>query len=70
MGRVLRWNSWDLVTRPDHIAGTMYGAFQDPASHSRAIVISLEVAFFLTASYVVFTLISNRLFRSLEQPNR
>ena len=36
MGRVLRWNSWDLVTRPDDIADAVLGTLQiprPPASH-------------------------------------
>jgi uncharacterized membrane protein len=54
MGRVLRWNSWDLFTRPLYIIDTVADALRDPLGHPRAITLSVLLAVFLLSSYVLF----------------
>lgn len=52
VGRVLRWNSWHVLTRPDRMARTVLGALADPLSHWPAIVASAIFATFVLGCYV------------------
>lgn len=70
MGRVLRWNSWDLLTSPDEIANTLFGVVADPLDHRRAIVLSVILAVFLMGCYVAFTLLSDWLFDPPRRPGQ
>ncbi len=47
LGRVLRWNSWDIVKRPMHIVNDTIALFADPFTHKSAwlLIISLGVLF-------------------------
>ncbi len=56
MGRVLRWNSWYLVTRPGQIADALADALLDPLGHPRAVTLSVLLAMFLLGSYILFYL--------------
>lgn len=51
LGRVERWNSWDVVTNPKRFASAIGGDLIDPLSNRQAIVISIGFAGFLTAVY-------------------
>jgi uncharacterized membrane protein len=48
LGRVLRWNSWDVFTNP-YLLGDLDGVLVDP----RAIGMTVLLAGFLTSSYLV-----------------
>lgn len=54
MGRVLRWNSWDVLARPDRIARTLLGAVADPLAHWPALAASAVFAAFMLGCYVAF----------------
>jgi uncharacterized membrane protein len=41
LGRFLRWNSWDLLTRPAELAGAVAGWLIEPASHLRSAAVAL-----------------------------
>ena len=52
MGRVLRWNSWDVLAEPAGMARTLLRAMADPLSHWPAIAASLAFAGFMLACYL------------------
>ena len=54
LGRVLRWNSWDIFVRPGSRASELAHAFVDPLAHPRPIGITLLLTSFLVAGYLVF----------------
>ena len=54
LGRVKRWNSWDLLTEPSARLAQLHAHFGDPASLTRAAGISLAVTCLLAAAYLVF----------------
>jgi len=54
LGRVLRWNSWDIVLRPGMIARWIAEVLGDPMSHRRGAVISMVFAAFVWVCYATF----------------
>ncbi len=54
LGRVLRWNSWDVFVRPGTLAADVFRALLDPLAHPRPIAITLIFTAFLGASYLLF----------------
>jgi uncharacterized membrane protein len=54
LGRVKRWNSWDLLTQPGARLAQLHAHFDDPAALTRAGAISLAVTCLLAAAYLVF----------------
>ena len=54
LGRVKRWNSWDLLTQPGARLAQLHAHLGDPAALTRAAAISLAVTCLLAASYFVF----------------
>ncbi len=54
LGRVLRWNSWDVFLRPGSVAGDLGQALVDPLDYPRAIAITVLFTSFLIAGYVLF----------------
>jgi uncharacterized membrane protein len=54
LGRVLRWNSWDVFVRPGSLLGELTGALVDPLAHPRPIAITILFTSFLLASYAIF----------------
>jgi uncharacterized membrane protein len=52
MGRVLRWNSWDVLVRPVGMLGTVLEAATNPLSHWPAIAASLIFAGVMLGCYV------------------
>ena len=54
LGRVKRWNSWDLLTQPGARLAQLHAHLGDPASLTRAVGISLALTCLLVAAYLVF----------------
>ncbi len=54
LGRVLRWNSWDVFVRPGALLGELAGVLVDPLAHPRPIAITILFTSFLLASYSIF----------------
>jgi uncharacterized membrane protein len=54
LGRVKRWNSWDLLTQPGGMLAQLYERLADPASLGRAIGLTLVMTGLLTLAYLVF----------------
>ncbi len=62
LGRVKRWNSWDLLTQPGARLTQLHEDLADPASVGRAIGLTLGMTVFLALAYLVFyVLMSARL---------
>lgn len=53
LGRVQRWNSWDLVAHPASIGGQVGGGLLHPLSHPRPLGLTVLLTAFLLASYLV-----------------
>ena len=54
LGRVQRWNSWDVFARPGSLFGDIAGGLLHPLSHPYPIAVTILFTSFLLASYVVF----------------
>jgi uncharacterized membrane protein len=54
LGRVQRWNSWDVFVRPGSLLAELAGALVDPLGHPRPIAITILFTSFLLASYAIF----------------
>jgi uncharacterized membrane protein len=54
LGRVLRWNSWDVFVRPGALLEELAGVLVDPLAHPRPIAITILFTSFLLASYGIF----------------
>ena len=62
LGRVKRWNSWDLLTQPGARLAQLHAHLGYPASLPRAVGISLAVTCLLAAAYLfLFVLMAVRL---------
>jgi uncharacterized membrane protein len=53
LGRFLRWNSWDLITRPGALLADASGWFLDPGAHVRSVGITIGFGGFFGASYLM-----------------
>jgi uncharacterized membrane protein len=54
LGRVLRWNSWDVFVRPGSLLAELAHVLVDPLGHPRPIAITILFTSFLLASYAIF----------------
>jgi uncharacterized membrane protein len=54
LGRVQRWNSWDVFVRPESLLGDIAKGVFHPLSHPRPIAVTILFTSFLLASYLVF----------------
>lgn len=54
LGRVQRWNSWDVFVRPGSLLGEIASGLLHPLSHPRPIAVTVLFTSFLLASYLVF----------------
>ena len=53
LGRVLRWNSWDLIAHPAAIGNQVGGGLLHPLSHPRPLGLTVLLTSFLLVSYLV-----------------
>lgn len=53
LGRVQRWNSWDIFTRPGSLVGQIAHGLLDPLAHARPLALTMVFTTFLLASYLV-----------------
>jgi uncharacterized membrane protein len=53
LGRVQRWNSWDLVVHPTSIGDQIGSGLLHPLSHPRPLGLTVLLTAFLLASYLV-----------------
>ena len=54
LGRVQRWNSWDVFARPGPLLHDIAAGLLHPLSHPRPIALTILFTSFLLASYLVF----------------
>jgi|SRR5215210_1657716 len=54
LGRVLRWNSWDVFVRPGALLSTIANGALHPLSHPQPLALTVLLTSFLLASYLVF----------------
>jgi uncharacterized membrane protein len=54
LGRVKRWNSWDLLTQPGSMVAQLHEHLADSASFGRAVGVTLAMTLLLALAYVVF----------------
>jgi uncharacterized membrane protein len=52
LGRVRRWNSWDVIVHPNALFGEIGSGVLDPLSHPRPIAITVLFTAFLLTSYL------------------
>ena len=60
LGRVLRWNSWDLIQRPQQLVSDCLGIFIHPIENILAWALVLFFGFGLNLSYSLFIKLSNK----------
>ena len=53
LGRVQRWNSWDVLVHPFPLAEQIASGLLDPLAHPRPIGLTILFTSFLLASYIV-----------------
>ena len=54
LGRVKRWNSWDLLTQPGSMVAQLHTHLADSASLGRAVGATLVMTMLLALAYLVF----------------
>lgn len=54
LGRVLRWNSWDVFVRPGSLLTPIADGLLHPLSHPRPVAVTILFTSFLLISYLVF----------------
>lgn len=54
LGRVLRWNSWDVFVRPGPLLSALANGVLHPLNQSRPIALTILLTSFLLVSYLVF----------------
>jgi uncharacterized membrane protein len=54
LGRVQRWNSWDLLTQPGSRLAELHSHLDDPHTLGRPLAVTLGMAVLLILAYLVF----------------
>ena len=54
LGRVLRWNSWDVFVRPGSLLSVIANGVVHPLSHPRPVALTILLTSFMLVSYLVF----------------
>ncbi|MEL6445403.1 MAG: DUF1361 domain-containing protein [Bacteroidota bacterium] len=60
LGRVLRWNSWDVLTAPGALLGDVAAPLLDPFGHPRAVGMTLLFSVLLTLCYLALRPLTDR----------
>ena len=60
LGRIQRWNSWDVVTRPRVLATDLWSGLENPLEHPKVIAGTIVFTVFLGATYLVFYALAGR----------
>jgi uncharacterized membrane protein len=60
IGRYLRWNSWDMLTRPFHLMYDMGDRVMNPFEHQTTWGMTLFMGIFLNIIYWSFQLVKKR----------
>ena len=53
IGRYQRWNSWDIVTRPDMVLMDVYLQIKDPITNMDTLGLSLVITIMILFSYLL-----------------
>lgn len=53
LGRSLRWNSWDFVTRPDALLADVWARVSDPLAYPRSFGMTVALTALLSVLYLV-----------------
>ena len=54
LGRIQRWNSWDVFTRPRVLATDLWAGLENPLEHPKVIAGTIVFTIFLGATYLAF----------------
>jgi uncharacterized membrane protein len=54
LGRYLRWNSWDLIVRPEQVLGDVWAGISNPLAYPHAVAVTVVFTAFLAATYLAF----------------
>jgi uncharacterized membrane protein len=65
LGRVRRWNSWDIFFQPTSLLADVWAPIAHPFDHPRTVALTMLLTAFLAATYLVFYS-----FMSLSSPSR
>jgi uncharacterized membrane protein len=57
LGRFERWNSWEVVTNPRFIFGSLLRGALDPFAHPKALAVTALMATFLTIAYIMTSML-------------
>jgi uncharacterized membrane protein len=68
LGRHLRWNSWDLITRPGALLTDIWDSFVDPFEYPRALAMTVALTAVLSTAYL--TLYAFAQLGATERPHR
>jgi uncharacterized membrane protein len=60
LGRVQRWNSWDVFAQPASLLSEIGAGLSDPLAHTSALAAMLAFTAFLTVAYGVFCRVMDR----------
>lgn len=60
LGRVLQWNSWDIVTRPGSRLATLADRLADPLALAGALMVSVGSAVCIALAYAAFRSAADR----------
>jgi uncharacterized membrane protein len=58
LGRYLRWNSWDVLTRPEHLLAELLHRVTHPSQHPRTWGVTALFGGFLTLGYALLRAVS------------
>ena len=68
IGRFQRWNSWDLVTRPDAVMATTFEWVRSPFAYVQSTGVALAVAAFFGLAYLTIWALGGLVITSRTQP--
>jgi uncharacterized membrane protein len=60
LGRIQRWNSWDVFTRPRVLATDLWSGLVNPLEHPKVIAGTIVFTVFLGATYLIFYALAGR----------